>query len=186
MAQIPGPNFIGYKPELMADNWHPAVQPLQATITREKNKGKRTPATQLKPYWRTNYPSYSVWDEGTPATSIPSLVKELAKSTKRPRSASQSSSSSSDNHPVMRKALDKPPMGPPLSKARKAKAHFYRMKAGEGSSDVVQYHPAPNPSGVVEAEVSPPKEIKEEMHGFPIKFLKCRPIVTRGELDRGL
>ena len=68
----------------------------------------------------------------------------------------------------MRKALEKPPMGPPLSKARKAKAHFYRMKAGEGSSDVVQYHPAPNPSGVVEAEVSPPKEIKEEMHGFPI------------------
>ena len=58
MAQIPGPNFIGYKPELMADNWHPVVQPLQATITREKNKGKRTPATQLKPYWRTNYPSY--------------------------------------------------------------------------------------------------------------------------------
>ena len=186
MAQIPGPNFIGYKPELMADNWHPVVQPLQATITREKNKGKRTPATQLKPYWRTNYPSYSVWDEGTPATSIPSLVKELAKSTKRPRSASQSSSSSNDNYPVIRKALDEPPMGPPLSKARKAKAHFYRMKAGEGTSDVVQYHPTPNPSGVVEAEVSPPKEIQEERHGFPIKFLKCRPIVTRGELDRGL
>ena len=77
-------------------------------------------------------------------------------------------------------------MGPPLSKPRKAKAHFYRMKAGEGSSDVVQYHPSPSPSGVVEAEVSPPKEINEEMHDFPIKFLKCRPIVTRGELDRGL
>ena len=60
------------------------------------------------------------------------------------------------------------------------------MKAGEGTSDVVQYHPTPNPSGVVEAEVSPPKEIQEERHGFPIKFLKCRPIVTRGELDRGL
>ena len=46
----------------------------------------------LKPFWRTNYPSYSVWEEGTPATSIPSLVKELAKTTKRPRSGSQSSS----------------------------------------------------------------------------------------------
>ena len=46
----------------------------------------------------------------------------------------------------MREALNQPPMGPPLSKARKAKAHFYRMKAGEGTSDVVQYHPTPNPS----------------------------------------
>ena len=55
-------------------------------------------------------------------------------------------------------------MGPPLSKARKAKAHFYRMKAGEGPSDVVQYHsaPDPSPSGVVEAEVSPPKEEEDE------------------------
>ena len=182
MAQIPGPNFIGYKPELMADNWHPATQPPQAGTARGKGKGKRTPASQLKPYWRTNYPTYSVWDEGTPVTSIPSLVKELAKSTKRPRSASQSSSSSSDNYPVMREAL----MGPPLSKPRKAKAHFYRMNAGEGSSDVVQYHPAPNPLGVVEAEVSPPKEIQEEIRGFPMKFLRFRPIVTREELDKGL
>ena len=182
MAQIPGPNFIGYKPELMADNWHPATQPPQAETARGKGKGKRTPASHLKPYWRTNYPTYSVWDEGTPATSIPSLVKELAKSTKRPRSASQSSSSSSDNYPAMREAL----MGPPLSKPRKAKAHFYRMKAGEGSSDVVQYHPTPNPSGMVEAEVSLPKEIQEGMHGFPIKFLRYRPIVTKGDLEKGL
>ena len=64
-------------------------------------------------------------------------------------------------------------MGPPLSKARKAKAHFYRMKAGEGTSDVVQYHPTPNPSneqkhsGVVEAEVSPPKETPEVPHEVP-------------------
>ena len=182
MAQIPGPNFIGYKPELMADNWHPSTQPPQAEVARGKGKGRRTPASQLKPYWRTNYPTYSVWDEGTPATSIPSLVKELAKSTKRPRSASPSSSSSSDNYPAMRETL----MGPPLSKPRKAKAHFYRMKAGEGSSDVVQYHPSPNPSGVVEADVSPPKEIQEEIHGFPMKFLRYRPIVTREELDKGL
>ena len=182
MAQIPGPNFIGYKPELMADNWHPAAQPPQAEVARGKGKGRRTPASQLKPYWRTNYPTYSVWDEGTPATSIPSLVKELAKSTKRPRSASQSSSSSNDNHPTMREAL----MGPPLSKPRKAKAHFYRMKAGEGSSDVVQYHPTPDPSGMVEAEVSLPKEVQEEMHGFPIKFLRYRPIVTKRELMKGL
>ena len=183
MAQIPGPNFIGYKPELMADNWHPVSQPLKPTITRDKGKGKRTPASQLKPYWRTNYPTYSVWDEGTPATSIPSLVKELAKSTKRPRSTCQSSSSSSnDNYPTMREAL----MGPPLSKPRKAKAHFYRMKAGEGSSDVVQYHPTPDASGMVEAEVSLPKETQEEMHGFPMKFLRYRPTVTREELDKGL
>ena len=144
MAHIPGPNFIGYKPELMADDWHPVPAPPQPELSRKKDKGKRIAATQLKPYWRTNYPTYSVWDEGTPATSIPSLVKELAKTTKRPRSASQSSSSSSsDNYPAMREALNQPPMGPPLSKARKAKAHFYRMKAGEGTSDVVQYHPTP-------------------------------------------
>ena len=142
----------------------------------------------MKPYWRTNYPSYSVWDEGTPATSIPSLVKELAKSSKRPRSASQSSSSSGDNYLAMREALNQPPMGPPLSKARKAKAHFYRMKAGESTSDVVQYHPTPNPSdeekhsGVVEAEVSPPKETKR----FSSKFLEVNPMVTRKELDEGL
>ena len=182
MAQIPGPNFIGYKPELMADNWHPVSQPLKPTVTRDKGKGKRTPVSQLKPYWRTNYPSYSVWDEGTPATSIPSLVKELAKSTKRPRSASQSSSSSNDNYPATKEAL----MGPPLSKPRKAKAHFYRMKAGEGSSDVVQYHPTPDPSGMVEAEASLPKEIQEETQGFPIKFLRFRPIVTKRELMKGL
>ena len=189
MAHIPGPNFIGYKPELMADDWHPVPVPPQPELSRKKGKGKRTAATQLKPYWRTNYPTYSVWNEGTPATSIPSLVKELAKTTKRPRSASQSSSSSSsDNYPAMREALNQPPMGPPLSKARKAKAHFYRMKAGEGTSDVVQYHPTPNHpkkkehSGVVEAEVSPPKETQR----FPMKFLAFKPLVTRQELDEGL
>ena len=188
MAHIPGPNFIGYKPELMADDWHPVQSPPQPETSRNKGKGKRTAATMLKPFWRTNYPSYSVWEEGTPATSIPSLVKELAKTTKRPRSASQSSSSSGDNYPAMREALNQPPMGPPLSKARKAKVHFYRMKAGEGPSDVVQYHPTPNPSneeehsGVVEAEVSPPKETQR----FPIKFLGFKPLVTRQELDEGL
>ena len=188
MAHIPGPNFIGYKPELMADDWHPVPAPPQPELSRKKDKGKRIAATQLKPYWRTNYPTYSVWDEGTPATSIPSLVKELAKTTKRPRSASQSSSSSGDNYPVMREALNQPPMGPPLSKARKAKAHFYRMKAAEGTSDVVQYHPTPNHpkkkehSGVVEAEVSPPKETQR----FPMKFLAFKPLVTRQELDEGL
>ena len=188
MAHIPGPNFIGYKPELMADDWHPVQSPPQHETSRNKGKGKRTAATMLKPFWRTNYPSYSVWEEGTPATSIPSLVKELAKTTKRPRSASQSSSSSGDNYPAMREALNQPPMGPPLSKARKAKAHFYRMKAGEGPSDVVQYHPTPNPSneeehsGVVEAEVSPPKETQR----FLIKFLGFKPLVTRQELDEGL
>ena len=88
----------------------------------------------------------------------------------------------------MREALNQPPMGPPLSKARKAKAHFYRMKAGEGTSDMVQYHPTPNPSneqkhsGVVEAEVSPPKETQR----FPMKFLGFKPLVTRQELDEGL
>ena len=118
----------------------------------------------------------------------PSLVKKSAKTTKRPRSASQSSSSSGDNYPAMREALNQPPMGPPLSKARKAKAHFYRMKAGEGISDVVQYHPTPDPSnekeqsGVVEAEVSPPKETQR----FPMKFLSFKPLVTRQELDEGL
>ena len=188
MAHIPGPNFIGYKPELMADNWHPAQQPPQAETTRNKGKAKRTAATQLKPYWRTNYPTYSVWDEGTPATSIPSLVKELAKSTKRPRSASQSSSSSNDNYPAMREALNKPPMGPPLSKARKTKTHFYRMKAGEGSSDLVQYHPTPGPSsGVVEAEVSPPKEPKSETKGFSKRYLRVvDPEVSKDELEDGL
>ena len=106
----------------------------------------------------------------------------------QPRSASQSSSSSGDNYPAMRDGLNQPPMGPPLSKARKAKAHFYRMKAGEGTSDVVHYHPAPNPSnekehsGVVEAEVSPPKETQR----FPMKFLGFKPLVTRQELDEGL
>ena len=188
MAHIPGPNFIGYKPELMAADWHPVPAPPQPELSRKKDKGKRIAATQLKPYWRTNYPTYSAWDEGTPATSIPSLVKELAKTTKRPRSASQSSSSSGDNYPVMREALNKRPMGPPLSKARKAKAHFYRMKAGEGTSDVVQYHPTSNHpkkkehSGVVEAEVSPPKETQR----FPMKFLAFKPLVTRQELDEGL
>ena len=188
MTHIPGPNFIGYKPELMADDWHPVPAPPQPELSRNKGKGKRIAATQLKPYWRTNYPTYSVWNEGTPATSIPSLVKELAKTTKRPRSASQSSSSSGDNYPAMREALNQPPMGPPLSKARKAKAHFYRMKAGEGTSDMVQYHPTPNPSnekgqfGVVEAEVSPPKETQR----FPMKFLGFKPLVTRQELDEGL
>ena len=62
------------------------------------------------------------------------------------------------------------------------------MKAGEGTSDVVQYHPTPNPSnekehsGVVEAEVSPPKETQR----FPMKFLGFKPLVTRQELDEGL
>ena len=172
----------------MADDWHPVPAPPQHEPSRNKGKGKRTAATQLKPYWRTNYPTYSVWKEGTPATSIPSLVRELAKTTKRPRSASQSSSSSGDNYPAMREALNQPPMGPPMSKARKAKAHFYRMKAGEGTSDVVQYHPTPNPSnekeqsGVVEAEVSPSKETQR----FPMKFLGFKPLVTRQELDEGL
>ena len=49
MAHIPGPNFIGYKPELMTDNWHPAAQPPQADVAAGRGKG-RTPATQLKPY----------------------------------------------------------------------------------------------------------------------------------------
>ena len=89
---------------------------------------------------------------------------------------------------AMREALNQPPMGPPLSKARKAKAHFYRTKAGESTSDVVQHHPTPNPSdeekhsGVVEAEVSPPKETKR----FPSKVLGVNPMVTRQELDEGL
>ena len=79
-------------------------------------------------------------------------------------------------------------MGPPLSKARKAKAHFYRMKAREGPSEMVQYHPTPNasPSGVVEAEVSPPKETKGKTKSFPSQFLRINPIVTRQELDEGL
>ena len=115
-------------------------------------------------------------------------MKELARSTKRPRSASQSSSSSNDNYPTMREALNKPPMGPPLSKARKAKAHFYRMKAEESSSDLVQYHPTPrssamdNKSGVVEAEVSAPKKSR----GFSNRFLRNKPMVSREELDEGL
>ena len=89
MAHIPGPNFIGYKPELMADSWHPVQQPPRPETSREQRQGKKNCChPMLKPFWRTNYPTYSVWDEGTPATSIPSLVKELAKSSKRPRSAS--------------------------------------------------------------------------------------------------
>ena len=36
MAQIPGPNFIGYKPELMADNWHPGTQPPQADSSQRQ------------------------------------------------------------------------------------------------------------------------------------------------------
>ena len=36
MAHIPGPNFIGYKPELMADSWHPVQQPPRP----ETSKGK--------------------------------------------------------------------------------------------------------------------------------------------------
>ena len=180
MAHIPGPNFIGYKPELMADDWHPVQAPPQPESSRNKGKGKRTAATKLKPYWRTNYPTYSVWNEGTPATSIPSLVKELAKTTKRPRSASQSSSSSGDNYPAMRQALNQPPMGPPLSKARKAKAHFYRMKAGEGPR--LKPSNEEEHSTVVEAEVSAPKETQR----FPMKFLGFKPLVTRQELDEGL
>ena len=156
----------------MADDWHPVPAPPQHEPSRNKGKGKRTAATQLKPYWRTNYPTYSVWKEGTLATSIPSLVRELAKTTKRPRSASQNSSSSGDNYPAMREALNQPPMGPPMSKARKAKAHFYRMKAGEGLSDVSQYHPAPNPS--------------KETQRSPMKFLVFKPLVTEQELDEGL
>ena len=79
-------------------------------------------------------------------------------------------------------------MGPPLSKARKAKAHFYRMKAGESSSDLVQCQTKPGPSnvdkdsGVVEAEVSPPKKNR----GFSNRFLRNKPVVTREELDEGL
>ena len=188
MVHITGPNYLGYKPELLADNWHPVDQPPQAETTRMNGKGKRVADTQLNPIWRTNYPNNPVKEEGTPATSIPSLVKELAKFTKRSRSASQSSSSSGDNYPAVRAALESPPIGPPLSKARKAKAHFYRMKVGEGPSDPVQYHPTPNPlneeshSGVVEAEVSPPKENKS----FPNQFLRISPLVTRKELDEGL
>ena len=133
-------------------------------------------------------PTYSVWNEEVPATSIPSIVKELARSTKRPRSASQSSSSSSDNYPATSEAFSKPPMGPPLSKPRKAKAHFHRMKAAESPSAPVQYHPAPqsssgdNRSGVVEAEVSPPKKTK----GFSNRFMRNKPVVTKRELNDGL
>ena len=53
---------------------------------------------------------------------------------------------------------------------------------------MVQYHPTPNPSneqehsGVVEAEVSPPKETQR----FPMKFLGYKPLVTRPELNEGL
>ena len=76
MAHIPGPNFVGYKPDLMATKWHPAEQPPRAEESKKKGRGKRTAATQWAPLWRTNYPTYSVWDDGTPGTSIPSLVKE--------------------------------------------------------------------------------------------------------------
>ena len=62
MSHIPGPNFIGYKSELMADNWHPVAQPTQAETNENKDKGKRTAATQLRSFWGTNYPTYSVWD----------------------------------------------------------------------------------------------------------------------------
>ena len=92
----------------------------------------------------------------------------------------------------MREALDKPPMGPPLSKARKTKAHFYRMKAGESSSDLEQVHPIPGPStvdkdsGVVEAEVSPLKQVENKTKALSRRFLRKKPIVTRGELDEGL
>ena len=114
MAHIPGPNFIGYKPELMANTWHPVDQPPLAITAKNKGRGKRVAATQLKPYWRTNYPTYSVWDEGTPATSIPSLVKERAKTTKRPRSASESSSSNSDNYPAITRGLEQASHGASL------------------------------------------------------------------------
>ena len=65
---------------------------------------------------------------------------------------------------------------------------FWDRPVGEGPSDVVQYHPTPSPlteephCGVVEAEVSPPKETKS----FPIQFLRVSPLVTRKELDEGL
>ena len=39
---------------------------------------------------------------------------------------------------------------------------------------------------MVEAEVSLPKEIQEETQGFPSKFLRYRPMVTKRELMRGL
>ena len=57
---------------------------------------------------------------------------------------------------------------------------------------MVQYHPTPNPSneekhsGVVEAEVSPPKETKGKTKSFPSQFLRINPIVTKQELDEGL
>ena len=63
------------------------------------------------------------------------------------------------------------------------------MKAGEGASDLVQYHPTPGSSkdsGVVEAEVSPPKEPQDQPKKFPSKFIGVSPIVTREELDEGL
>ena len=41
MAHIPGPNFIGYKPELMADDWHPVPAPPQPELSRKKGKGKK-------------------------------------------------------------------------------------------------------------------------------------------------
>ena len=39
---------------------------------------------------------------------------------------------------------------------------------------------------MVEAEVSPPEEPKSAPKGFPKKFLRINPIVTRKELDEGL
>ena len=58
MAHTPGPNYVGYKPERLRDNWHPVPSPPPAT--KDQGRGRRIAATQLKPYWRTNYPSYSV------------------------------------------------------------------------------------------------------------------------------
>ena len=50
---------------------------------------------------------------------------------------------------------------------------------------MVQYHPTPSPSkeekhsGVVEADVSPPKETKGKTKSFPSQFLRVKPVVTR-------
>ena len=63
------------------------------------------------------------------------------------------------------------------------------MKAGEGASDLVQYHPTPGSSknsGVVEAEVSPPKDNQGKTKGFARKYMKTNPMITKEELNEGL
>ena len=145
-ARVPGANWIGYKPERM-----------------------RTSTKNL--IWRTGYPSTPSQAEevplpvDVPATSIPSLVKDLARVSRkgRSRSHSQSSTLSSDTSPALMEAQplrgrsrshsqsstlssDTSPALMEAQPLRGPQVHVNRYMAGKEASNVVQMHEPPQPS----------------------------------------